>query len=65
MTVDGDTVRSSQLDTFIVRREQTTCFPQRLTLSIGGRDVTLVNTWLRIGDVARVEPKEFEPPVAR
>ena len=65
VTVDGDTVRSSQLDAFIVRREQTTCFPQRLTLSIGGRDVTLVNTWLRIGDVARVEPKEFEPPVAR
>ena len=49
------------LDAYIERAGTETRFPERLTVAIEGRAVTFVNTWLRVGTAARVDPKELDP----
>ena len=61
--VDG-AVRVTRLGAFVTEDGVQTCFPARLDVIVDGRKVTLVNTWLRTGEDARVDPKEFDPPAS-
>ena len=58
-------VSPARLDGFIAQGEVVTRFPERLTLTIEGREVTFVNTWLRMGNAVHIAPGELRPPAPR
>jgi hypothetical protein len=62
---DGGPVAPARLDDFVQREGVETRFPKHLTLRVNRRDVMLVNTWLRVGDAAKIAPEELVPSTAR
>jgi hypothetical protein len=62
---DEGPVVPARLDDYMERNGAVTRFPRRLTLRLNGRDVTLVNTWMRVGEDAQIDPGEFVPATVR
>jgi len=62
---DHGSVTPVRLDDYTAQDGVVTRFPQRLTLRLNRREVTLVKTWLRVGAEARIDPEEFLPSTPR
>lgn len=64
-TGENATVHPARLDDFIATERGFSRFPKRLTLTVDGRVVTFLNTWVRTGDAAKLDPRELAPPVVQ
>jgi len=62
---DDGPVVPARLDDYTTQDGVVTRFPKRLTLVLNRREVTLVKTWLRVGEDARIDPEEFLPSTPR